>query len=180
MDVKTLCLSVLSLGEASGYEIRKHFEEGAFRHFQTATFGSIYPALGKLYELGHVSVIEHEQDGRPDKKVYTLTESGRAALQQALLRDPAPDAMRSDLLVQLFFAHLLPPEKVAALIDQRIAEYRACIEKMSGCTKAPPGHSFVQGMGLAIYAAAATFLEENKAGLMARLTADRREKDTAE
>ena len=39
MDVKTLCLGVLTEGDKSGYEIKKHFEQ-AFRHF----FG---PALAR-------------------------------------------------------------------------------------------------------------------------------------
>src|SRR3546814_8991519 len=33
MDAKTLCLGVLSRGAASGYEIKKAFEEGPFSHF---------------------------------------------------------------------------------------------------------------------------------------------------
>jgi len=48
MDVKTLCLGVLSRGTASGYEIKKQCEEGPFAHFYAAGFGSIYPALNAL------------------------------------------------------------------------------------------------------------------------------------
>ena len=33
MNVRTLCLGVLSSGEASGYEIKKEIEEGLFSHF---------------------------------------------------------------------------------------------------------------------------------------------------
>src|SRR5690606_26574731 len=33
MDVKTLCLAVLFREEATGYEIKKAFEEGPFAHF---------------------------------------------------------------------------------------------------------------------------------------------------
>jgi len=55
MDVKTLCLGVLSLGDASGYEIRKMFEEGPFAHFHHASFGSIYPALSPLLDAEQVT-----------------------------------------------------------------------------------------------------------------------------
>ena len=48
MDVQTLCLGSLTLGEASGYEIKKLFEEGPFAYFYHASYGSIYPALGNL------------------------------------------------------------------------------------------------------------------------------------
>ena len=43
MNVRTLCLGVLSAGEASGYEIKKEIEEGLFSHFIEASYGSIYP-----------------------------------------------------------------------------------------------------------------------------------------
>ena len=79
MDVKTLCLAVLFQGEATGYEIKKAFEEGPFAHFQRASFGSIYPSLSRLLAEGLAEAEAHEQDGRPDKKVYRLTAAGREA-----------------------------------------------------------------------------------------------------
>ena len=48
MDVKTLCLGVLSRGEATGYEIKKQCEEGPLAFFYAAGFDSIYPALNAL------------------------------------------------------------------------------------------------------------------------------------
>ncbi|MCZ6511637.1 MAG: PadR family transcriptional regulator, partial [Alphaproteobacteria bacterium] len=48
MDTKTLCLGVLTHGDASGYEIKKALEDGPFGHIQEIGFGSIYPALAKL------------------------------------------------------------------------------------------------------------------------------------
>ena len=46
MDVRTLCLGVLSMGSASGYEIKKRLENG-FGHFYDASFGSIYPGQSR-------------------------------------------------------------------------------------------------------------------------------------
>ena len=64
MNIRTLCLGILSLGEASGYEIKKDIEEGLFGHFIEASFGSIYPALNQLAAEGHVTVREQEQTGK--------------------------------------------------------------------------------------------------------------------
>ena len=86
MDVKTLCLAVLSRRDATGYEIRKQFAKGPFAHFQKASLGAIYPALTRAAEEGLVTVTEEAQDGRPDKKVYSLTEAGKAALRRACVR----------------------------------------------------------------------------------------------
>lgn len=163
MDVKTVCLGVLSRGDASGYEIKKQLEEGPFAHFHGAGFGSIYPALGKLLEEGLVRCTNVEQAKRPAKKVYSLTPQGRLALTRALSQPPAPDAVRSDFLFILFFAELLSAREVETLIDERIAEYRAKAAQMEECAQQPmtAGQRFVHGFGLAYYGALADYLERH-------------------
>ncbi|MGF1591726.1 MAG: PadR family transcriptional regulator [Kiloniellaceae bacterium] len=173
MDVKTLCLGVLSRGEASGYEIRKAFEEGPFSHFHQASFGAIYPALTALSTEGLVAGRAQAQDKRPDKKTYSITSKGRNALVAALMAPPAPDAMRSDFLFILTFAQYLPPARVDQLIDQRIAWYRGALERMEGCSCDPgaaPGAAFVLGMGIAVYRAAAEYLETHRQSLLAEIS----------
>ncbi|CAN0535043.1 unnamed protein product, partial [Laminaria digitata] len=107
MDVKTLCLGVLSRSEATGYEIKKQCEEGPFAYFYAAGFGSIYPALNALKNENLISVKEVAQDGKPAKKVYSITADGRHALIQALEEPPAPDRLRSDFLFRMFFGQPL-------------------------------------------------------------------------
>ena len=193
MDVKTTCMGVLAWGEASGYEIRKHFEDGPFSHFAEGGYGSIYPALNKLTAEGLVSCTEYAQDKRPDKKIYRLTDAGRDALVAALHEPPAEDRYKSDLLFVLFFADYLPPEMLARLIDARIAFYRhklaqmgvcgdpdeaaaAGVEPAPGCsptTHAAAGPRFVHGFGETVYRAALDYLETNKAALIAEVAARR-------
>lgn len=171
MDVKTLCLAVLFQGEASGYEIKKAFEEGPFAHFQSASFGSIYPALSRLLSEGHVEAQAHEQDGRPDKKVYRLTASGRAAFQRAIGQAPEPDQFRSDVLFLMYFARELPAARAAALIDGYIASYRARADYIEAvraeCRDSGPdapdaGRWLVSGFGVAVYRAAEEYLVRNR------------------
>lgn len=168
MDTKSLCLGALSIGAASGYEIKKMFEEGAFSHFYDAGYGSIYPALNKLLAEGLVTCVEMEQEGRPAKKVYSLTDDGKAALKDSLRQAPARDRVRSDSLVMMFFAHLIDSSHRATVLDSYIEYYRAgieCIEN-SSCDDHPFGHKFVAGLGEAIYQAAIDYLEENRADLL--------------
>ena len=108
MDVKTLCLGVLSRGSASGYEIKKQCEEGPFAHFYAAGFGSIYPALNALLRDGLISLEEVNQSGRPAKKIYSISGAGRQALTEAMREEPAPDRLRSDFLFIMFFGQMLP------------------------------------------------------------------------
>ncbi len=170
IDVKTLCLGVLSRADASGYEIRKEFEEGPLSHFSDAGFGSIYPALRRLMDDGHIVMLPHNGDGRPDKKMYRITPAGRHALYQALTRTPSADKLRSDLMFILSFGHLLPPRHLDRIIGERISDYHrtiAVLEVEGETALRTPGERFVEGMGLAIYRAVVSYLEEHRHELVA-------------
>lgn len=122
MNVRTLCLSILHEEEASGYEIRKMCMEGECSYFVEASYGSIYPALGKLEDEGLVtSRIEH-QEGKPSKKVYAITEAGRAAFVESLFEPIGADTYRSPFLLFARFAHLLPAQLVENRIRERLAD----------------------------------------------------------
>lgn len=169
MDVKTLCLGVLSRGEATGYEIKKICEDGPFAHFYAAGFGSIYPALNALSDEGLISMREVLQDGRPAKKVYALTAAGRLALTAALSEPPAPDRLRSDFLFMTFFGELMPARDVDRLIENRIALLRGKLADMRTCAEevASGGPAFTLGYGIAVYEAAADYLETHRHELVA-------------
>ncbi|MBK1695688.1 PadR family transcriptional regulator [Rhodovibrio salinarum] len=170
MDTRTLCLGVLNRGDASGYEIKKSFEEGLLAHFQEASFGSIYPALTRLSADGLVVCHAQPQDKRPDKKLYSITASGRAALERALHRRPVDDEVRSDFLFVLFFAHLLPAATLDRLIDDRITWYEDVLQRMSenaNLDNRPAGERFVHGLGLAVYQCARDYLREHRDALLA-------------
>jgi DNA-binding PadR family transcriptional regulator len=176
MDVRSLCLGVLSLGDASGYEIKKAFEEGALSHIHAASFGSIYPALGALVDDGLAVMREVEQEKRPDKRVYSITPSGRQALRHALNGEPGADKIRSDFLFGIFFAQELSPDELARRLDQRIDWYRGALEQMRACAAdddsgRPPGPRFTRGLGEAVYNAALDYLEANREHLLEEVAA---------
>jgi len=180
MDVKTICLGVLTLGDASGYEIRKQFEDGPFAHFYDASYGSIYPAMSRLLEDGLVSVTRHAQDGKPDKKVYSLTAAGRQVFVAALGQLPGPDKIRSETLVQLFFADLMAADDLTRVFDGYLAHYRDKVSHMEALDPqgVPPGRQFVRGMGLTFYKAMTTYMEDNRDAVLADIQAHRAETET--
>jgi DNA-binding PadR family transcriptional regulator len=148
------------MGDASGYEIKKRLEEG-FTHFYDASFGSIYPALGRLQEEGFVTCSFEPQSKRPDKKVYALTVDGRLELLRELSQDPSPDRIRCEFLVSMLFADLLPVSRVAEMIDKRIERHNEQLAELSErCTDGSPAQRFVAGYGRALYEAAVNYLEE--------------------
>ncbi|MBE9553515.1 MAG: PadR family transcriptional regulator [Proteobacteria bacterium] len=177
MDVKTVCLGVLTLGNATGYEIHKMFEYGPFHYFTDAGFGSIYPALKRLRNDGLVDCTELAQEKRPDKKIYSITAEGRQALADALAEPPGDDKFRSNLLFSLFFAHLLPPGLAADAVKERIAWYREQLLLLQSCDRSGwgPGPVFVNGFGQAVYGAALEYLENNHQTLFDSPRANRTE-----
>ncbi len=171
MDVRTLCLGVLSQGEASGYEIKKAFEEGPFSHFQDASFGSIYPALGRLSSEGLVDCTQMAQEKRPDKKVYKLTDKGNNALITSILVPPTPDRFTSDFFFILYFSELLPAPQVALLLDQRIAFYKSTVERMNECdpSSLPAGRQLCHGLGMTVYQSSLDYLIAHKDSFLGKL-----------
>jgi PadR family transcriptional regulator AphA len=168
MDAKVLCLGALHLGDASGYEIKKLFEEGDFSHFYESSFGSIYPALNKLVEDGLAVFTEQPQDKRPDKKVYSITDKGRDAFAKALQAPAAPDRYRSDFCFIMVFGHLVSPDRLAKLIDAQTRFYEANITRMESheIKDAPASVRFIHNLGLAVYRTAAAYLDRNKGALL--------------
>ena len=56
----------------------------SFGHFFAAGYGSIYPALNSLARDGLVECRHIPQEGKPDRKVYSITAAGREHLLAAL------------------------------------------------------------------------------------------------
>lgn len=181
MDVKTLCLGALTEGDMTGYEIKQRFEE-AFNHFFGASFGSIYPALAELTRQGLVTCQSVEQDKRPDKKVYSLTAAGRRALVDELMGTPPRHKVRSEFLVLMYFADLLPAERVAWIIDQMEAQFEPLVAECGRCLEhaaeppdgrpVTPGMRFAAGYGHTVLGAALAYIRDNREILLRELAAE--------
>jgi PadR family transcriptional regulator, regulatory protein AphA len=141
MDVRTICLGILTRGEATGYEIKKLVEDGGYQHFAEASFGSIYPALSQLTQDGLVQVRAEVQDKRPDRKVYSITPAGRSEFLASLLKPMAEDRHRSPFMFAMLFSHLLPPERVTALLDGYIHQNEQKLAQLTATPDAAPTDS---------------------------------------
>ncbi len=164
MDIRTLCLGILSLGEATGYEINKMVAEGSFSFFSQASFGSIYPSLTKLTNAGLVTCRAEPQQKRPDKKIYNITKAGRETLTQELKRSPGPDRNRSDFLAAVLFAEAVSPTRIQDLIDDRIYEHRHKIAALEALLEEDMsvGSRFVVEYGVAMQRTALEYLQKHR------------------
>lgn len=163
MDVRTICLGILTRGDATGYEIKKLFQEGSYQHFAEASFGSIYPALNRLTEEGLVSVRSEAQEKRPDRKVYSITAAGRDAFVASLMRPLPEDRHRSPFIFAMLFADLLPGARVTELLDDYISQAESKLTQLEQGEEKTGAEQFVSGIGGAVYVAILDFLRNHRA-----------------
>ena len=171
MDVKDLCLGALTYGDATGYDIKKFFES-TFSHCFLAGYGSIYPALAELTEERLVTARTAPGQGGPSRKVYHLTENGRKAFLSKL-KDTVPQhKVKSEFLVLMYFAHLLPRARLESILDKHLEdiEHKLSLIRAHEGRHAEPGMAssgarFVCGFGKAVMGAASEYIRAHRQSL---------------
>lgn len=113
MSLEHAILGFLQYKPLSGYDLKSYFDMSV-RHFWTADQSQIYRTLSKLSDGGLTEVEVVEQDDRPDRKVYHITDKGREELLQWLSTPMQCKNERVAVLIQVFFAgHLSDDEALA-------------------------------------------------------------------
>ncbi len=100
MALRHVVLAVLARGDMTGYDITKTFES-VYSHIWRASHQQVYRELGRLSEEGRVSAKVVAQQGRPDKKIYTLTRRGLEELRRWVVAPTEFPRPQYDLLVKL-------------------------------------------------------------------------------
>ncbi len=182
MNVRNVCLAILHDGETTGYQIRKLSTDGEFAYFVDASYGSIYPALARLENDKLVTSRVEQQEGRPAKKVYSITELGRETFHQSLFDKLDADVHRSAFLLFARFAPQLP----ASLVEQRLNEQldkineelaqvtSACEEKLS------PSDRWVVNYGMGCLTESRDLLQNSMADLIALAKPDQKDAQAAQ
>ncbi|MEK5238988.1 PadR family transcriptional regulator [Paenibacillus sp. FSL L8-0470] len=97
-------LGILSIGPHTGYDIKQHMEQST-QYFWKENYGQIYPGLAELLKNKDVSVRVQRQNGKPDKKIYSITEQGKQLLKNWLSQPMEHMVMlkKNELLLKVFF-----------------------------------------------------------------------------
>lgn len=99
----------------------------------SVTFASqIYLALEHLEKKQYVACELVEQTGKPNKKLYSLTEAGREEFLRWLSspEENAAAGFKSAFLMKLFFSGNAEPEQGCALLRRFISDCRAFMDSM--------------------------------------------------
>src|SRR5574340_215034 len=96
--LKYALLGFLSYRSLTGYDLKQVMDHST-AYFWHATQSQIYRTLKELEEARQVISSVEPHEGRPDPRVYTITETGRAELQGWLDHPLAEITPRKDELL---------------------------------------------------------------------------------
>lgn len=95
-------LGLINYTAMTGYELKEVFED-SLNYFWTAQTSQIYRELQALEKNGWAKSTLVEQSGKPDKKIFHITENGKEELLRWLAQDDVGFTMRTPLLMKVFF-----------------------------------------------------------------------------
>jgi DNA-binding PadR family transcriptional regulator len=120
MALRNAIMATLLEGEASGYDLAKGFD-ASVANFWAATPQQLYRELDRMEADGLVRARVVEQERRPNKRLFSLTEAGRAELRAFTAQPPRPGAVRDELLVQVQAVDAGDAAAVRAALEARRA-----------------------------------------------------------
>ena len=135
MSLKFGILGFLSKWEATGYDLKKEFDD-FMSIFWHSHLSQIYPELGRLEREDYITSRMQPQTGKPDKKIYAITEKGKQELISWLLSPPETPKLKDSFLMQVFFMDNIPAEEVIFQLkayqkerEQRLAKMKRILHE---------------------------------------------------
>lgn len=120
MALRNAVMAALLEGEASGYDLAKAFD-ATVANFWMSTPQQLYRELERMEAEGLVTARVVEQERRPNKRLFSLTEAGRKAVR-AYTAEPLgkPAVIRDELMVKVQCLDAGDVEAVRTAIAERM------------------------------------------------------------
>ena len=123
-------LALLADGPAHGYDLKRRLEEGFGSALPPVNAGQIYTTLSRLQRDGLVEDDAVEQNGRPNKRVYRLTEQGRLELDGWVRASEPTNRLKDDFFIKLVLARAADIASPLELIDRQRAAYLQALREL--------------------------------------------------
>jgi len=117
MSLKHGLLGLLSYAPSTGYDLAKRFK-GSLSLFWHAKPSQVYRELDAMEKSGWL-ISEHViQNDKPNKRVYTITDNGKAEFSNWISPPDSLGALqaKSEFLMRLFFAGEMDKEQTVQLL----------------------------------------------------------------
>ena len=118
MDIELMILGFLMSGPKTGYRLKAI--SGKLIMFYSITLNKIYPVLRKLEGNGYIKKEIVFQTGKPNKHLYSLTQSGKEYFFEKLKEPPVPIDMANPFFIKSFFFRFLDEKDVSVEFEKEI------------------------------------------------------------
>jgi PadR family transcriptional regulator AphA len=126
MSLKHALLGFINYGPMTGYELKKFFDTSV-AHFWNAELSQIYPALKAMESEGLVEMKVEVQEDRPNRKVYSITDTGRRELLGWLAKPSEREQVREPILIKVFFGSSLSKQELISVLQNCADETRTAL-----------------------------------------------------
>jgi DNA-binding PadR family transcriptional regulator len=116
-------LALLADQPAHGYELKQAFDDRFGAVWPPINAGQIYNTLAALERDNLVRGQDVPQRGAPSRRVYELTDEGRAAFEGWIREPSASPKLKEEFIVKLVLAHIAGTVDPMILIDRQRQEY---------------------------------------------------------
>lgn len=106
-------LSFISTEPQTGYDLMRRLN--LFWH---TNHSAIYPLLSELEEKDYVNCALIEQIGKPDKKLYSITDQGMEALKKWIASTTDPEVVKDEMMFKLLCIQVLDKETIEILLTE--------------------------------------------------------------
>ena len=128
MSLKHAILAMIDIDKGSGYDLAKRFDQSV-GFFWPSTYQQVYRDLGRLEHDGLVNAEKVSQQGKPDKKIYSITPAGITELKSWLSVPAKPMKIKDTFLIKLFGGHQLSRQELLEDLDRQQLEHEATLER---------------------------------------------------
>jgi DNA-binding PadR family transcriptional regulator len=128
-------LGLLTYGPMSGYDLRQLIQN-SLRFFWNESYGQIYPTLKALQREGLATVEIEQQEGKPDRKVYTITHRGLDELARLLDEPPRPSIIRNEMLLRVFFGRHVSPQGLREMVSRFLSSQQEALQAYESAERA--------------------------------------------
>lgn len=122
--LKYAILGLINREPMSGYDITREFNSNDLANFWYAKHSQVYPELARLMEEGLVTCEIVIQGEKLEKKVYSITETGKQQLQEWLMRDEPLEATPKDVFrLRMYFSDFMTPEQLKNHLSNQLQKH---------------------------------------------------------
>jgi PadR family transcriptional regulator, regulatory protein AphA len=128
MSLPHALLGLINYHPATGYDLKIAFQK-SIHFFWNAALPHIYRSLKQMEGQGWIISAIEQQEGKPNRKVYRITEDGQKELFHWLNEPPETPELRYAMLVKVFFGNQLPPDRFADHLKSWRKYYQDLLQK---------------------------------------------------